>query len=205
MRSCALDISTALAREGVQVVLAEDLPAARHGLFTSDWPILVGLGYRVRTLGTPGFDRRTQASTRMPLRRSSRWNWNPASAFHAPSGAGRSSPLARKRKPAQAYPEFAKAIPNKDFGMLRSLSNTAFSRPLRTTCSWNRNAAVPLPDGRMEVYVGSQIRLFRPGDQVAAALGVEQVRLRGQHGRRLRRGHRRPDPRCASPVRRANR
>ncbi len=41
--------------------------------------------------------------------------------------------------------------------------------------------AVPLSDGRMEVYVGSQIP-YSDRSQVAAALGVpeEQVRIRGQ-------------------------
>jgi len=41
--------------------------------------------------------------------------------------------------------------------------------------------AVPLPDGRMEVYVGSQIP-YADREQVAAALGIpeEKVRIRGK-------------------------
>src|SRR5512147_835599 len=48
-----LDISKAKALPGVTTILtAEDIPAERnHGLVTFDWPVMVGLGERVRYVG----------------------------------------------------------------------------------------------------------------------------------------------------------
>jgi xanthine dehydrogenase molybdenum-binding subunit len=48
-----LDVSQARSYPGVRAVLtAEDLPGARnHGLVSADWPILVGIGERIRYVG----------------------------------------------------------------------------------------------------------------------------------------------------------
>jgi xanthine dehydrogenase molybdenum-binding subunit len=48
-----LDVSRARELPGVKAVLvAEDIPGERnHGLVVHDWPVLVGIGERIRTVG----------------------------------------------------------------------------------------------------------------------------------------------------------
>ena len=183
----ALDISAALAHEGVQVVLtAEDLPAARqHGLFTSDWPILVAQGERIRTVGDAlaliAADTQANADAAAAL---IQVELEPLPALSTPQEAfGAEAARLHENGNLLKHIKVRKGDPEQGFRDAEVIVEQSFFTPftdhlfMEPECS----IAVPLPDGRMEVYVGSQIP-YSDRSQVAAALGVpeEQVRIRGQ-------------------------
>jgi xanthine dehydrogenase molybdenum-binding subunit len=182
-----LDISKAQALPGVRAVLtAADLPAERnHGLVIYDWPILVGVGERVRYVGdaialvaaeTPevarqalglieaDFDPQPVVSDPVQARQPD------APALH-PNGNLLKHIKVRKGDVEQGFAE-AEVILEHTFHT--QITDHAFLEP---ECS----IAVPLADGRMEIYVGSQIP-YQDRTQVARALGwpEERVRIVGQ-------------------------
>ena len=183
----SLDITQALAHPGVRAVLtAEDLPAARrHGLFINDWPILVGQGERIRTMGDAlaliAADTQADADSALKL---IRVELEPLPVLSTPHQA-----LAPEAAPMHENGNLLKHIkvrkgdPGLGFKDAEIIVEHNFYTPftdhlfMEPECS----IAVPLSDGRMEVYVGSQIP-YSDRSQVAAALGIpeEQVRIRGQ-------------------------
>ncbi len=183
----SLDISAALAHAGVRAVLtAEDLPAARlHGLFTSDWPILVGLGERIRTMGDAlaliAADTQANADAAAEL---IQVRLEPLPALSTPQEAlGTEAVRLHENGNLLKHIKVRKGDPEQGFKDAELIVEHSFFTPftdhlfMEPECS----IAVPLPDGRMEVYVGSQIP-YSDRSQVAAALGVPeaQVRIRGQ-------------------------
>jgi len=182
-----LDVSKARALPGVRAVLtAADLPAEHnHGLVIYDWPILVGVGERVRYVGdaialvaaeTPDvarqalglieaeFDPQPVVSDPVQARQ-------PEAPRLHPQGNLLKHIKVRKGDVEQG---FAQADVILEHTFRTQITDHAFLEP---ECS----IAVPLADGRMEIYVGSQIP-YQDRTQVARALGwpEERVRIVGQ-------------------------
>lgn len=182
-----LDITKAKSLPGVVAVLtAEDIPGEKtHGLVTYDWPVLVGIGERVRYVGdalaiiaaeTP--EVAAQAAGLIEA------EFEPQPVITDPVQA-------RRPDVPQLHPNgnLLKHIKvrkgNMDEGFAASdviLEHTFHTQTtdhafLEPECS----IAVPKPDGRIEVYVGSQIP-YQDRTQVARALGwpEERVRIVGQ-------------------------
>lgn len=182
-----LDISDALKEKGVRAVLtAEDLPAARfHGVYRNDWPILVGIGERVRTVGDAlalvAAD--TQAEADAAAARI-RVDLELLPVLSTPQQAlAPDAPQLHPDGNLLKHIKVRKGDAEKGFQDAEIILEHTFHTPstdhlfMEPECS----IAVPLPDGRMEIYVGSQIP-YSDRSQVAAALGVpeESVRIRGQ-------------------------
>ncbi len=183
-----LDVSQARQMPGVHAVLtAEDLPAARtHGLIVSDWPILVGVGERIRYVGdalaivaadTPDRAEEALAAIRVDIEELPPLT-DPVQALQpdAPrlhEGGNLLKHIKVRKGDVEAG--FAQADVVLEHTFHTPIYEHAFLEP---ECS----IAVPQPDGSMYVYVGSQIP-YADRRQVAAALGLpeEKVRIVGQH------------------------
>jgi xanthine dehydrogenase molybdenum-binding subunit len=182
-----LDISKAKALPGVAAVLtAEDIPGEKtHGLVIYDWPVMIGIGERIRYVGDalaivaaetpeiaaqaaaliePEFDLQSVISSPVQARQEN------VPQLH-PNGNLLKHIKVRKGNMEQGFAE-ADVILEHTFHT--PTTEHAFLEP---ECS----VAVPTPDGRMEVYVGSQIP-YQDRTQVARALGwpEERVRIVGQ-------------------------
>ncbi len=182
-----IDVKKARQLPGVAAVLtAADIPGEHnHGLVTFDWPAMIGLDERVRyvgdTLAIVAAETRQIAAEALGLievmlekqlvisdpvqaRRSE------APALH-PHGNMLKHIKVRKGNVAQG---FAEAEVTLEHTFHTVTTDHAFMEP---ECSIAR----PLPDGRMEIYVGSQIP-YSDRSQVARALGWpdERVRIVGQ-------------------------
>jgi len=182
-----LGVEIARSLPGVVTILtAAELPGAKnHGLVIPDWPVLVGVGERVRYVGDalvivaaetqetaeqaaaliePEFDLQPVVSDPVQARQ-------PGTPQLHPDGNLLKHIKVRKGNVEQGFGE-AEVI-------LEHTFHTAFTDHmfLETECS----IAVPTSDGRMEIYVGSQIP-YSDRAQVAAALGwpEERVRIIGQ-------------------------
>ena len=183
----SLDISKAKALPGViSVLTAEDIPGEHtHGLVVFDWPVLVGIGERVRYVGDAlaivaaetqeiaeqaaalieaEFDPQTVIKTAVQ-------SYQPEAPKLHESGNLLKHIKVRKGNMDEG---FAKAEVILEHTFHTQITDHAFLEP---ECS----IAVPLEDGRMEVYVGSQIP-YQDRTQVSRALGwpEERVRIVGQ-------------------------
>lgn len=182
-----LDVSRARALPGVAAVLtAADIPGEHyHGLVIPDWPTMVGVGERVRYVGDAvaivAAESRRIATEALDLIEAE-------FEVHPPIC-----------DPVQAYSPEAEAIhPNGnllkhikvrkgDVDAGFSESEVILEHTFHTACTDHAfiepecSLARPTPDGRMEVYVGSQIP-YADRNQVARALGWpdERVRVVGQ-------------------------
>ena len=182
-----LDVSRARAFPGVLAVLtAEDIPGAkRHGIFVDDWPIMVAVGGRVRYVGdalaivaAETAEIAAAAAARIeaeiePLPVVS----DPVQALQpdAPqlhSGGNLLKHIKVRKGNVEAG--FAEADIVLEHTFITPHYDHAFLEP-------ESSVAVPLEDGRMAVYVGSQIP-YDDRRQVAAALGwpEERVHIVGQ-------------------------
>ena len=178
-----LDLEEARRMPGVVAVLsADDLPGAKnHGLVIPDWPVLVGVGERVRYVGDAVaiVAAETQESAQQAVKRIEMdFDLQPvvsdpvqarqpgAPQLH-PDGNLLKHIKVRKGNVEQGFAE-AEVI-------LEHTFHTAFTDHmfLEPECS----IAVPTSDGRMEIYVGSQIP-YSDRAQVAAALGWSEDRVR---------------------------
>jgi xanthine dehydrogenase molybdenum-binding subunit len=182
-----LDISRAQALPGVVAVLtAADIPGeVNHGLVIFDWPALVGIGERVRYVGDAvaivAAETRQIASQALdlieaeydlqPVISSAVQARQPETAALHPNGNLLKHIKVRKGDVERGFAE-AEIILEHTFHT--AITDHAF---METECSLAR----PLPDGRMEIYVGSQIP-YSDRSQVARALGwpEERVRVVGQ-------------------------
>ncbi len=182
-----LDVSKARALPGVVAVMtAEDLPGARlHGVLIVDWPILVGVGERIRYVGdalaivaaeTRAIAQQAAALIEaeiepLPVLADPLAALAPDAPSLHPSGnllkhiKVRKGEVERGFAEADVVLEHTFATPHYDH---------AFLEP-------EASVAVPTEDGRMEVYVGSQIP-YADRRQVAEALGwpEERVHIVGQ-------------------------
>ncbi len=182
-----LDTSQAQSLPGVRAVLiAQDLQhETLHGVYDKDWPILIGLGGRVRYQGDAialvAADSQAIADQAIKLIKT---DYEPRPVVDSPRVA--CEPGA---EPVHEGGNLLKHIHfnkgNVDVGfaeadeIVEHTFNTPFMEHLfmEPECS----IAVPRNDGGMDVYVGSQIP-FEDQRQVTEALGLprEMVRVKGQ-------------------------
>ena len=182
-----LDISKAKALPGVIAVLtSEDIPAERnHGLVIFDWPVLVGIGERVRYVGdalaivaaeTQAIAERAAAlidaefDLQPVITNAVQARQEGVPQLHA-NGNLLKHIKVRKGDIEQGFAESDVIL---EHTFHTAITDHAFLEP---ECS----IAVPLPDGRMEIYVGSQIP-YQDRTQVARVMGwpEERVRVVGQ-------------------------
>jgi xanthine dehydrogenase molybdenum-binding subunit len=182
-----LDVSKARAFAGVAAVLtAEDIPAEHnHGLVIYDWPVMVGTGERVRYVGD---------ALAIVAAESQAIAEEAASLIEAefelqPVITGPVQARQEGTPQIHANGNLLKHIKVRKGDMQAGFSEAdvilehTFHTPttdhafLEPECS----VAVPLPDGRMEIYVGSQIP-YQDRTQVSRILGwpEERVRIAGQ-------------------------
>jgi xanthine dehydrogenase molybdenum-binding subunit len=178
-----LDVSKAKALPGVVAVLtAEDIPGEHnHGLVIYDWPVMVGIGERIRYVGdalaivaAETQDIAEQASALIEAE----FNLQPvitnpvqAREEGVPQIHEKGNLLKHiKVRKGDMDAGFAKADVVFEHTFHTPTTDHAFIEP---ECS----IGVPLSDGRMEVYVGSQIP-YQDKTQVARALGWDESRVR---------------------------
>lgn len=178
-----LDISKARQLEGVSAVLtAEDIPGEQnHGLVILDWPALIGVGHRVRYVGdaiaivaaeTPEIAAQAVQliDTEFDLMPAIT---NPVQALEEgqpqihESGNLLKHIKVRKGDVTQGFEESDIIL---EHTFHTQTTDHAFMEP---ECS----IAVPLPDGRIEVYVGSQIP-YQDRSQIARVMGWDEKRIR---------------------------
>lgn len=182
-----LDVSRARALPGVAAVLtAEDLPGERyHGLVVKDWPILVGIGERVRYVGDAvaivAAENRQIASQALELIEA---EYEPQPVISDPVKARQPEvPALHPSGNLLKHIKVRKGDMEQGFSQAEIiLEHTFYTAPtdhafMEPECSIAR----PTQDGRMEIYVGSQIP-YADRNEVARALGwpEERVRVIGQ-------------------------
>ena len=178
-----IDISKAKALPGVACVLtAADVPGEKtHGLVIYDWPVMVGVGERVRTVGDAvaivAAERREIALRAAELievaydLQSVVSNAVQAREADAPVLHAKGNLLKHiKVRKGDVQAGFTEADVILEHTFHTAATDHAFLEP---ECS----VARPTGDGRMEIYVGSQIP-YADRSQVARALGWEEERVR---------------------------
>jgi selenium-dependent xanthine dehydrogenase len=182
-----LDISKAKALPGVAAVLtAEDIPGEHnHGLVIFDWPVMVGLGERVRYVGdalaivaAETQEIAEQAAALIEV------EFDLQPVITNPVQARQEGvPQIHEKGNLLKHIKVRKGDMDKGFAEADVVLAHTFHTPttdhafIEPECS----IAVPTPDGRMEIYVGSQIP-YQDRTQVARAMGwpEERVRIVGQ-------------------------
>lgn len=179
----AVRANGAAALPGVRAVLtAADLSAARtHGLVVRDWPILIGEGERVRTVGDAlalvAADTRAQAEAALariqveleplpPLADPEQALAPEAPALH--EGGNLLKHIQVSKGEVEAGFAASQVVLEAEYHT--SAQEHAFMEP---ECCIAR----PVEGGRVEVWVGSQIP-YADREQVAAALGLPQESVR---------------------------
>ena len=183
----SLNLEETQQMDGVHAVLsAQDLKHAKnHGIYTADWPILIGIGDRIRYMGdalalvaAESQSLADQALAKIQV------EIKPLPVI--------STPLEAHQADAEKVHEQGNLIKhihthkgdvNAVFERAETKLEASFSTPtmehlfMEPECS----IAVPREDGGMDLYVGSQIP-FEDRRQVAEALGLplEMVRVKGQ-------------------------
>ncbi len=182
-----LDISKAKALPGVAAVLtAEDIPGERnHGLVIYDWPVMVGIGERVRYVGdalaivaAETQEIAEQAAALIEVE----FDLQPVITNPVQARA-EGVPQIHEKGNLLKHIKVRKGDMDRGFAEADVIFEHTFHTPttdhafLEPECS----IAVPTPDDRMEVYVGSQIP-YQDRMQVARVLGwhEERVRIVGQ-------------------------
>jgi xanthine dehydrogenase molybdenum-binding subunit len=182
-----VDLSAARSLPGVVAILtAQDIPGEHnHGLVIPDWPSLVGLGERVRYVGdaiaiVAAESRETalEAAGRIELQLEALPVISDPVQARSPD-----APALHTQGNLLKHIKVRKGDVEQGFAGADVILEHTFHTPitehafLEPECS----IAVPLADGRMEIYVGSQIP-YADRSQVARALGVadERVRIVGQ-------------------------
>ena len=182
-----LDISKARELPGVIAVLtADDIPAEKnHGLVIYDWPVMVGVGERVRYVGDALaiVAAETQAIAEQACSLiEAEFDLQPV--ITDPVMARREDvPQIHEKGNLLKHIKVRKGDMDKGFAEADVIIEHTFHTPttdhafIEPECS----IGVPLPDGRMEIYVGSQIP-YQDRTQVARVMGwpEERVRVVGQ-------------------------
>jgi xanthine dehydrogenase molybdenum-binding subunit len=178
-----LDISKAKTLPGVVAVLtANDIPAEHnHGLVIFDWPVMVGPGERARSVGdalaivaaeTQEIAEQAAALIEAEFELQPVIT-NPVQARQdgAPQLHEKGNLLKHiKVRKGSMEQGFAESDVILEHTFHTAITDHAFLEP---ECS----IGVPLPDGRMEIYVGSQIP-YQDRTQVARVMGWPEERLR---------------------------
>jgi CO/xanthine dehydrogenase Mo-binding subunit/aerobic-type carbon monoxide dehydrogenase small subunit (CoxS/CutS family) len=181
-----LDVSAARGLPGVHAILtAEDIPGEHnHGVVHRDWPALIGVGERIRYVGdalalVAADDQGTLERALeliavevdpQPVVADPVSAHSPDAPRLHPKGNLLKHIKVRKGDSERARAQAAVVVEETFF---TPTTEQAFLEP---ECS----IAQPTADGRIEVYVGSQIP-YADRDQIAAVLGVRpsSVRVRG--------------------------
>ncbi|HEY2980566.1 MAG TPA: molybdopterin cofactor-binding domain-containing protein, partial [Anaerolineales bacterium] len=178
-----LDVSIAKALPGVAAVLtAEDIPGEHnHGLVVFDWPALVGIGERVRYVGDAiavVAAETQQIADQASALIEAEFDLQPVI----------SDPVQARRDDVQQIHQTGNLLKHikvrkgdmrAGFAAADVILEHTFHTPiyehafLEPECS----IAVPLPDGRMEIYVGSQIP-YQDRTQIARVMGWPEERIR---------------------------
>lgn len=182
-----LDISKAKALRGVVAVLtADDIPAEHnHGLVIYDWPVMVGVGERVRYVGDAlaivAAETQEIAEQAAALIEA---EFNLQPVITNPVQARQDGvPQIHDSGNLLKHIKVRKGDMDKGFAEADVILEHTFHTPttdhafIEPECS----IGVPLPDGRMEIYCGSQIP-YQDRTQVARVMGwsEERVRVVGQ-------------------------
>jgi len=178
-----LDISKAKALPGVVAVLtAEDVPGEKnHGLVIYDWPVMIGVGERVRYVGdalaivaAETQEIAEQASALIEA------EFDLQPVITNPVQARQEGvPQIHEKGNLLKHIKVRKGDMEKGFAAADIILEHTFHTPttdhafIEPECS----IGVPLPDGRMEIYVGSQIP-YQDREQVARVMGWPQERIR---------------------------
>ncbi len=178
-----LDISKAKALPGVVAVLtAADIPGEKtHGLVIYDWPVMVGIAERVRYVGdaiaivaAESQEIADQASALIEA------EFDLQPVITNPVQARQEGvPQIHESGNLLKHIKVRKGDMDKGFAESDVILEHTFHTPttdhafIEPECS----IGVPLPDGRMEIYVGSQIP-YQDKTQVARALGWDESRVR---------------------------
>ncbi len=182
-----LDVSKAKTLPGVVAVLtAEDIPAERnHGLVIYDWPVIVGIGERVRyvgdTLAIVAAETQEIAEQASALIEAE-FDLQPV-ITNAVMARQEGVPQLHEKGNLLKHIKVRKGDMEQGFAEADVILENTFHTPttdhafIEPECS----IGVPLPDGRMEIYVGSQIP-YQDREQVARVMGwsEERVRVVGQ-------------------------
>ncbi len=182
----AIDTSQAEALAGVVAVMtAKDLPAARnHGLYVHDWPILVGVGERVRYMGDAiaiiAAESQTLADQAAELVKA---EFEPRPVVSDPrQGLEPGAELVHQNGNLLKHIKVRRGDPEKGFAESDETVEYTFHTPASDHFFMEPECSICVPrEGGFDLYVGSQIP-YSDRQQVAAALGVleEHVRVRGQ-------------------------
>jgi selenium-dependent xanthine dehydrogenase len=182
-----LDISKAKALPGVVAVLtAEDVPGEKnHGLVIYDWPVMVGVGERVRYVGDAlaivAAETQEIAEQAAALIET---EFDLQPVITNPVQARQEGvPQIHANGNLLKHIKVRKGDMEKGFAESDVILEHTFHTPttdhafLEPECS----IGVPLPDGRMEIYVGSQIP-YQDREQVARVMGwpEQRIRIKGQ-------------------------
>ncbi|RLW68982.1 MAG: aldehyde oxidoreductase [spirochete symbiont of Stewartia floridana] len=179
----SLDVDAARALPGVAAVLtAEDIPGHQnHGLVIDDWPAMVGIGERVRyvadAVAIVAADTRETAGKAIELIKA---EYTELEVVGNPVRAKEEgSPRLHDNGNMLKHIKVRKGDVERGFASSDIVMKHTFHTPatehafIEPECS----IAVPLTNGRMEIYVGSQIP-YDDRKQVAAALGLEPKTIR---------------------------
>jgi xanthine dehydrogenase molybdenum-binding subunit len=178
-----LDVSRARAIPGVRAVLvAEDIPGERnHGLVVRDWPVLVGVGERVRTVGDAialvAAETREAAGRALEVIEA---DFEPLPVVSDPVQArGADAPRLHRDGNLLKHIKVRKGDVDRGLREAQVVLERTFHTPITEHAFLEPECSVarPLADGRMEVYVGSQIP-YADREQIAASLGVPQESVR---------------------------
>ncbi len=179
----SLDVSKARALPGVVSVLtAEDIPAEHnHGLVIYDWPVMVGLGERIRYVGDAlaivAAETQAIADSAVDLIEA---EFDLQPVISGPVQARQEGvPQLHEKGNQLKHIKVRKGDMEAGFAGSEIILEHVFHTPttdhafLEPECS----IAVPTPDDRMEIYVGSQIP-YQDREQVARVLGWPESRVR---------------------------
>jgi CO/xanthine dehydrogenase Mo-binding subunit/aerobic-type carbon monoxide dehydrogenase small subunit (CoxS/CutS family) len=182
-----LDTSEAARLPGVVAVMtATDLPAARHhGVYVHDWPILVGVGERVRYMGDAialiGAETQAIADEAVELVKA-QFETRPVISDPV-EGLKPDAELLHKSGNLLKHIKVRRGNVESGFAESAAVIEHVFHTPSSDHFFMEPECSIGLPreDGGFDLLVGSQIP-YADRKQVAAALGVaeDQVRVRGQ-------------------------
>jgi CO/xanthine dehydrogenase Mo-binding subunit/aerobic-type carbon monoxide dehydrogenase small subunit (CoxS/CutS family) len=178
-----LDVSKARVLKGVHAVLtAADIHGKRnHGLVIQDWPVMVGIGEKVRYVGDAiaivAADTREIASKALELVEIE-YEQLPI-VTSAIDARKEGAPLVHENGNLLKHIEVNKGDINAGFNKADVIFEDTYITPsydhvfMEPECS----IALVTKDGRVEVYVGSQIP-YADRSQIAAGLGINESKVR---------------------------
>ncbi len=178
-----LDISKAKALPGVVAVLtAEDIPGEHnHGLVIYDWPTIVGVGERVRYVGDTVAiiaAESQQIAEQASALIEAEFDLQPV-ITNPVQARQEGQPQLHQNGNLLKHIKVRKGDMDAGFAEADVILEHTFHTPITDHAFMEPECsiAVPRPDGRMEIYVGSQIP-YQDRTQVARVMGWDESRVR---------------------------